>query len=79
MIFFCELCCGARKGEFLDPNIPATSYLRNTLTRVTHAFKKIWLPQGEKEKSGAHMPIVHEVCLLNKTDAANNSLKREKF
>ena len=46
--------------NILHALIPSTSYLRGTLTRVTQAFKKIWVPKGEKEKSGPHMTIVHE-------------------
>ena len=26
LLFFCELCCGARKGEFLNPHIEFYTY-----------------------------------------------------
>ena len=46
--------------DILHALIPSTSYLRGRLTRVTQAFKKIWVQKGEKKKSGPHMTIVHE-------------------
>ena len=64
--------------KILTHLIPSTSYLRNTLVKITGSFKAIWVPKGEDEKKGKHLSVVAKIVRAPKAQVLEYLLQKEK-